>query len=92
MLLSAILKDSDYKLTQFEEERIQALESRITERNGKYFANCLIRKKEIRLTPEEAVRQLYIMTLLDDFAYPASRMQLEYAVSFGRDVRRNGQI
>jgi len=88
MLLSIILKDSDYKHTQFREDRIQALESRIVERNGKYFANCLIRKKEIRLTPEEAIRQLYVMTLLEDFAYPAKRMELEYGVSFGREIKR----
>lgn len=88
MLLSIILKDSDYKLTQFKEEKIQALESQIVERNNKYFVNCLIRKKEIRLTPEEAIRQLYVMTLLDDFTYPTTRMELEYAVSFGREVKR----
>ena len=88
MLLSAILKDSDYKLSQFSEGKIQDLESRIVERNNKYFANCLIRKKEIRLTPEEIIRQLYVMTLKDDFAYPLSRMELEYAVSFGREKKR----
>jgi len=88
MLLSFILKDSNYKLAQFEEEKIRALESRIVERDNKYFVNCLIRKKEIRLTPEEAIRQLYIMTLKDDFGYPVSRMELEYPVSFGSEKKR----
>ncbi|MCL2290193.1 MAG: N-6 DNA methylase [Bacteroidetes bacterium] len=88
MLLSTILKDSNYKLSQFSEEKIETLQSQIIERNNKYFVNCLIRKKEIRLTPEETIRQLYVMTLLDDFAYPASRMELEYGVSFGRETKR----
>ena len=88
MLLSQILKDSDYKLLQFSEEKILTLEREIVERNDKYFIKCLIRKKEIRLTPEEAIRQLYVMTLLDDFAYPPSRIELEYGVSFGREVKR----
>jgi len=60
MLLSGILKDSNYKLSQFREDKIQELESRIVERDNKYFVNCLIRRKEIRLTPEEAIRQLYV--------------------------------
>jgi type I restriction enzyme M protein len=88
VLLSTILKDSDYRLSQFREEKIQALEDRIVERKGKYYADCLIRKKEIRLTPEEVIRQLYVMTLLDDLGYPASRMELEYHVSFGREKKR----
>ena len=88
MLLSTILKDSDYRLTQFKEENVRKLESQIVERNGKYFVDCLVRKKEIRLTPEEIIRQLYVMTLLEDFDYPASRLELEHGVSFGREVKR----
>jgi len=34
MLLITILKDSDYKLTQFPKERIQALEDRIVVREN----------------------------------------------------------
>jgi len=37
MLLPFILKDSDYKLAQFGEEKIFALENRIVERDNKYF-------------------------------------------------------
>lgn len=50
----------------------------------------LVRKKEIRLTPEEAVRQLFLGVLMNDYGYPAERMELEYAVSFGRE--KNGLI
>jgi type I restriction enzyme M protein len=88
LLLSTILKDSDYRLTQFKEENIQKLESRIVERKGKYYVDCLNRKKEILLKPEEIIRQLYIMTLMDDLGYHASRMALEYPVTFGRETKR----
>jgi len=91
MLLSTILKDSDYKLLQFGREKTQKLEDQIVERNNKYFVNCLIRKKEIRITPEEIIRQLYVMTLQEDYNYPASRMELEYGVTFGREIKRAGR-
>ncbi|MCL2414153.1 MAG: N-6 DNA methylase [Bacteroidales bacterium] len=88
MVLSTILKDSDYRLTQFQQKRVEALENTVTEKAEKFYVNCLVRKKDVRLTPEEAIRQLYIMTLRDDFGYPLSRMELEYAVSFGREKKR----
>lgn len=90
MILSEILKDSDYKLTQFSQEQIQALEKNITKKENKvgYYIVCLVRKKEIKLTPEEAVRQLYVLVLRDNFGYSTDRMELEYAVSFGREKKR----
>ncbi|MCB0455779.1 MAG: type I restriction enzyme HsdR N-terminal domain-containing protein, partial [Aequorivita sp.] len=92
MILSDILKDSNYKLTQFSAEKVKFLEENITvrETRGKDtpYINCLVRKKEIKLTPEEAVRQLYVMVLIQDFGYPTDRMELEYAVSFGREKKR----
>ena len=92
--LSAILKDSDYKLSQFEgSPYIAELEGKITvrtDKNGKelYYAQCLVRGKEIRLTPEECVRQLYLAKLSQEYGYPAERMELEYPVKFGREVKR----
>ncbi|MDR2406732.1 MAG: type I restriction enzyme HsdR N-terminal domain-containing protein [Bacteroidales bacterium] len=93
MLLSTILKDSDYKQAQFDMMLIQEFERKIvtrTDKNGKEipYVNCAIRKKEIRLTPEEAVRQLYLEILLNDYQYPADRIELEYAVTFGREKKR----
>ena len=92
--LSAILKDSDYRLSQFEgSPYIAELEGKITvrtDKNGKelYYAQCLVRGKEIRLTPEECVRQLYLAKLSQEYGYPAERMELEYPVKFGREVKR----
>ena len=92
MKLTDILKDSNYKLTQFSEEQIIQLEKNIItkEVRGSIVPHmtCLVRKKEIKLTPEEVVRQLYVMVLMQDFGYPNDRMELEYAVSFGREKKR----
>jgi type I restriction enzyme M protein len=92
MTIAEILKDSNYKLTQFNLVEIQNLENRITikEVRGKEtpYITCLVRKKDIKLTPEEAVRQLYILVLINDYDYPVERMELEYAVSFGREKKR----
>lgn len=52
------------------------------------MVKCLVRNKEIQLKPEEIVRQLYIAKLHDSYSYPYDRMQAEYPVHFGRDVKR----
>jgi len=52
------------------------------------YIQCQIRKKEIKATPEELIRQLFVYRLLNTYQYPASRMELEYGVSFGREVKR----
>ena len=90
MILSDILRDSDYRLTQFSQEQIHSLEQNLVEKKDKsgYYSICLVRKKEVKITPEEAVRQLYILSLRDNFGYPTERMELEYSVSFGREKKR----
>jgi type I restriction enzyme M protein len=90
-LLQDLLKDSPYKLTQFSAEKIQKLEARITTTTSAkptLYINCLVRGKAIKLTPEEAVRQLYLLVLLEDYNYPVARMQVEYEVTFGREKKR----
>ena len=90
--LAEFLKDSTYKLTQFKPAQIKALESGITmKESGKTVAphvNCLVRGKLIKLTPEEVVRQLYVMVLKDDLGYPVNRLSLEYDVTRGREKKR----
>lgn len=92
MKLADILKDSNYSLSQFDSEKIDTLEEKIEvkEVRGKEtpFVSCIVRKKDIKLTPEEAIRQLYLMVLRDDYGYPVSRMELEYIVTFGREKKR----
>jgi len=92
MQITEILKDSNYKLTQFTQDQIIKLEDSIftKEVRGKQipFTKCLVRKKDIQLKPEEVVRQLYLMVLNKTYLYPFERMEIEYAVSFGREKKR----
>jgi type I restriction enzyme M protein len=92
MNLAQILKDSNYKLSQFTPEEIAQLEQSIILKSSKSgeapYTVCLVRKKEIKLTPEEAIRQLYLRVLTERFYYPLNRIQVEYGVNFGREVKR----
>lgn len=92
MKLTEILKDSNYKLTQFSNDKIERLENDIFIKEGRGkdapYIKCSVRKKDIKLTPEEIIRQLYLMVLTEDFGYHTDRIQLEYAVSFGREKKR----
>ncbi|KAF2336157.1 N-6 DNA methylase [Flavobacterium daemonense] len=92
MKLSEFLKDSNYKLSQFSDRQIAEFENTIFFKDLKEkqipYITCIVRKKEIKLTPEEAVRQLYLMKLTKDLGYPTDRIELEYAVSFGREKKR----
>lgn len=88
-----ILKDSAYKTEQFADEAIAKLNEKIVvkeDKNGKQYAvvECLVRKKDIKLNPEEVVRQLFIDKLINEYGYPVSRMKLEFPVYFGREVKR----
>ena len=90
--IAELLKDSAYKLGQFKPEQIAVLEAAITIKDsGKKpapYVTCLVRGKPIKLIPEEAVRQLYLMVLRDDLGYPINRIQVEYEVTFGREKKR----
>lgn len=93
MTIYEILKDSAYKTEQFTNDSIQRLNERLVEKedkNGKKYAviKCLVRGKDIRLNPEEVIRQLFVDKLINYYGYPASRMKLEYHVYFGREVKR----
>ncbi|HDL5260084.1 TPA: N-6 DNA methylase, partial [Mannheimia haemolytica] len=81
-----------YQLTQFSPAYIKKLEESIFLKSGKNgdipHIQCLVRKKDIKLTPEEAVRQLYLMNLHYEYDYPFERMELEYSVVFGREKKR----
>lgn len=90
--LVQLLKDSNYQLTQFSPAYIKKLEESIFLKSGKNgdipYVQCLVRKKEIKLTPEEVIRQLYLMNLHYEYDYPYERMELEYSVVFGREKKR----
>jgi type I restriction enzyme M protein len=92
MQLHEIFKNTNYNDTQFTEAEISALEDRITfktiKNNQVPYVICLIRKKEIKLTPEEAVRQLFLDKLISKYGYPVDRIYIEHPVAFGSETKR----
>ena len=92
-ILNSIIKESNYKLTQFSQEAIDSVERNIEIRQDKkgndvVYANCFVRNKFVKLTPEELVRQLYIYKLTTEYGYPVERMELETVITFGREKKR----
>lgn len=93
MKLNEILRGTNYSLELFTTDAINNLENRITEKVDKkgkkyYCINCIIRNKEIKLTPEEIVRQLYTETLISIYGYSKERIVFEYPIYFGREAKR----
>ncbi|MDD2237333.1 MAG: N-6 DNA methylase [Kiritimatiellae bacterium] len=92
MKITEILQNSNYRLSQFNEEDILELEGQITlkktAKGSVPYIQCQVRAKPIRLTPEEVIRQLYLRVLMDRYQYPAERIQVEYPVHFGREIKR----
>ena len=93
MKLADILKGSEYSLELFDAPEISELEDRIIEKvdkKGRVYpaVECVVRGKEIKLTPEEIVRQLYAVKLINFYGYPKERMAFEYPIYFGREVKR----
>ena len=92
MTLNEIFKNTSYDDTLFSKDAINAVEKSIFMKSVKGtdvpYIKCLVREKEIKLTPEEAVRQLYIYKLIHKYKYPTTRIQLETAIHFGREVKR----
>jgi type I restriction enzyme M protein len=82
-----IIKDSNYSFSIFDQKLVDELESKITLKDGKPYVVCVIRDKEIILKPEEVVRQLYAMKLLEEYGYPKQRIKFEHAIHFGREVK-----
>ena len=93
MNIASIIKDSEYDLEIFSEEEINALQNRVysaTDKKGNSFPaiKCIVREKEIKLTPEEVVRQLYAAKLIYGYGYPKERLSFEYVINFGRERKR----
>ncbi|MBP0018426.1 MAG: N-6 DNA methylase [Cyanobacteria bacterium SBLK] len=92
MNLAEILRDSNYKLSQFQPEEIDWLEASIflkkTKKGDTPYIKCLVRNKDIQLKPEEAIRQLYLKVLRDRYGYSRDRAIVEYSVKFGRETKK----
>ncbi|HIU10520.1 MAG TPA: N-6 DNA methylase [Candidatus Avidehalobacter gallistercoris] len=90
--LSALFQDSNHSSSLFSEDAIRAIEGMIYSKTVKGaevpYIDCQVRHKAIRLTPEEAVRQLYIYNLVHNYGYSTDQMELERHIHFGREVKR----
>jgi type I restriction enzyme M protein len=91
MSIQQILRNTSYHLDLFTELEIAEFEKTIITRqsNGKmaFYARCLIRDKDIKLKPEEVVRQLYLRRLTKDYGYPKNRIAVEFPVAFGSEKK-----
>jgi len=85
--LTSILKDSNYDLSLFAEADIKSIESKIKVQKNKPYVDCIIRDKEVQLKPEEIVRQLYTLKLINIYGYPKKRIRFEHPVQFGRETK-----
>ena len=92
MTLHEVLKNTGYDLSLFSEEARRFVENGIFVKTvrgkDKPFITCLKRNKEIALKPEETVRQLYLYKLIHEYGYPASQIEVEFPIHFGREVKR----
>ena len=61
---------------------------RLEQREGKPYVYDDLRRKFVRLTPEEWVRQHFVRYLIDDLGYPQPLMQNEVALRLGETIKR----
>lgn len=94
MTLNALLAitNDQIALTAFDTKSIEAIEAALTEKNGKQYLKCLVRGKDIQAKPEEIVRQLWLHRLINHYGYPASRLSVEYPITFGRDSSKRADV
>jgi len=64
----------------------------LTEKSGKYFVYCRIRKKLMKFKPEEIVRQRTINWLVDELGYSEDHIGVEIGVVIGGLFTTNQQI
>lgn len=91
--INFILAPSPYRLssTSFLNKYKDALSILVEaprDSKSKYYTICIKRQKKIILTPEEVIRQLFLMYLIDTYSYPLDRITVEYPVNFGVQVKR----
>jgi type I restriction enzyme M protein len=88
--LIEIFRDSEthHRLSLFELPVLKAIEAGLFEKNGKPHIKCLASDKDRPAKPEEIIRQLWLHKLINEYGYPKSRIQVEYAVSQGLEKKR----
>lgn len=77
--------DMQYGLSVFDGIAVEQVLN-FSEKEEKYYLDCLKRKKNIQAKPEEIVRQLMIYKLVNFYKYPIDRIDVEVDVQFGREI------
>ncbi|MFJ4173084.1 N-6 DNA methylase [Microbacterium sp. NPDC089696] len=70
----------------FTEERLQQLKLR--ENAGVLQILCLKRQRWLRAKPEEVVRQLYLLSVVNDLGYGLNRIAVEWPIQMGSDAEK----
>lgn len=87
--ISELVKaENKYDITLFAKERIDFIENKIIDKDGKPYIKCLIREKEVLAKPEEIIQQLVLDKLLNQYDYPAELIRVLHPVKFGREVKQ----
>ena len=91
-VLRDILKNSKYSLAQFDESYIEQLKNKVFSKDSKsgakYYVECIKRNKEILLNPEEIIRQLFLIKLVEHYKYPIERIAIESPVQIASATKR----
>lgn len=91
-ILQTILKDSNYHLVLFDQQEIANVMKNVSVKETKsknpHFVKCIVRDKDVQLTPEEIVRQLFATRLVKQYGYPKERVRCEHPVAFGREMKK----
>lgn len=90
--LNELFRSTSYDDSLFDSETIAAIEGAVFTKPVRGtdvpYIKCQVRGRDIRLTPEEAVRQLYLYALIHTYRYPVDRIRLEAPIHFGREIKR----
>lgn len=94
LLLTQVLDglSRDALVDLFGQAVVVAVEANLTEKNGKTYVRCLVRKKDLQAKREELVRQLWLHRLALHYQYPVTRLTVEYPITFGRDSSKRADI
>lgn len=77
--------DMQYGLSVFDGIKAEEVLD-LSEKDGKYYLQCLKRNKSLVAKPEEIIRQLMVYKLVNLYKYPIDRIDVEVDVQFGREI------
>src|SRR5262249_28799067 len=70
----------------FTDEELEALQLRATDENLQIF--CIKRNRWLKAKPEEIVRQLLLLRIVNQYKYPLSRLAVEWPIQMGADAEK----